>query len=98
MTDYIKLAKNKVLVLIYGLVALSILLDFLGISSWFGFFVHLAELLIASFIGTAVAQTLVQSVSGDYLEGILFYWEILRFKLSISLFTIVTFIVEIWIL
>jgi hypothetical protein len=90
MRDYAEEATNKVRLVLLLLILAAVIFTFLGISQYINILSQWTIAIVAGFVTTAVAQVLIQSVSGDFLEEIpLKIWGF-----RISLFTIATIIIK----
>jgi len=87
--------KNNVNAVIYLLLAISIVLIFLGKDKYIGIVTNWAVSIITGLIMTALSQSIVQKFSGGSLEKVFLNIKIFGKRYSVSIFIIVSILVKI---
>ena len=88
---------NKVKLVFAILLAVSILLIYLGKDNYIGVVKNLAASIIIGLFTTALSQSIVQRFTGGSLEQIFLNVNILGKKYSISIFIIISIMVKLFI-
>jgi len=86
--------KNNVNAVIYVLLAISIILIFMGKDKYIGIVTNWAVSIIIGLITTTLSQSFVQRFSGGSLEKIFLNITIFGKKYSISFFILISIIVK----
>ena len=87
--------KNNVNTVIYILLAISIILIFLGKDKYIGVVTNWAVSIITGLITTALSQSIVQKFSAGSLEKVFLNITIFGKKYSISFFILISILVKI---
>jgi len=88
--------KNKMNVVVYLLLLISIILILIGKDQYIGNVTDWTVSIITGMIATALSQSLVQSLSGKSLKRIFLNIKVFNKKYSVSIFIIVSMAVKIW--
>ena len=95
MKDYHKIMTNKVRIVIYILIGITVVFAYMGWNNALSKINDIAVWMIISIITTGVAQLILQKFTGDFFEKIPLTIKIGQFKFQVTLFIIITIILKI---